>query len=109
MCWLVVDDKVVAPLEIADTRSSRRRGLLGRSAIHGALLLSKTRSVHTVGMKFAIDVAHLDADLRVLRVTTMRPNRLGRWVWRAQHVLEAEATTLARLGISSGTQIAVRS
>ena len=48
------------------------------------MLLQPARSVHTFGMRFAIDVAHVDADMRVLRLTTMAPNRLGRPVWRAR-------------------------
>ena len=108
MAWLVVDDRVVAPVEVAVTRSARRRGLLGRQGIDGAMLLSPARSVHTVGMQFVIDVAHLDSEMRVLSVTTMRPGRFGRLVWRARHVLETEAGSLRRLGVSPGAQIEVR-
>ena len=31
--WLVAEDRVVASLEVADTRAARRRGLLGRDGI----------------------------------------------------------------------------
>ncbi len=108
MAWLLVEDQVVAPVEVAATRGARRRGLLGRQGIDGAMLLSPARSVHTVGMKFAIDVAHLDSEMRVLAVTTMKPGRLGRFCWRARHVLEAEAGSLQRFGIGPGVQIGVQ-
>src|SRR5690606_19882018 len=65
------------PLEVAASPRARTRGLLGRDGIEGALLLTPARSVHTFGMRFAIDVAHLDAELRVLSVCTMAPGRLG--------------------------------
>lgn len=107
MPWLVADDKVVASLEVADSRAARRRGLLGRDGIDGAMLLSPARSVHTVRMRFPIDVAHLDRDLVVLGVVTMPPNRVGRWHPRARHVLEAEAGSLARWGLTPGTRIEV--
>ena len=100
---------MVASVEVADTRGARRKGLLGRQGIEGAMLLSPTKSVHTVGMKFAIDVAHLDSDMRVLAVTTMKPGRVGRFCWRTRHVLEAEAGSLQRFGINPGVQIEVRS
>ena len=61
MPWLVHDSKVLATLEVADSLTSRSKGLLGRDGIEGALLLSPARSVHTVRMRFAIDVAFLDA------------------------------------------------
>ncbi len=109
MAWLVVEDRVVAPVEVSTTRSARRKGLLGRQGVNGAMLLSPARSVHTVGMQFAIDVAHLDSTMCVLSVTTMKPGRFGRLVWRARHVLETEAGSLQRLGISPGVQIEVRS
>jgi uncharacterized protein len=109
MPWLVAGDHVVASLEIADTRASRRRGLLGRDGIEGALLLSPARSVHTMRMRFPIDVAHLDADMIVLAVVTMPPWRLGRWHRHARNVIEAEAGSLRRWGIEPGVQIEVRS
>ena len=72
------------------------------------MLLSGTRSVHTVGMQFAIDVAHLDSDMRVLTVAMMGPRRIGRYSWRARHVLEAEAGSFEQLGIKPGVRIQVR-
>ena len=92
-------DDDLGPVERAVTIAARTRGLLGRTGVDGALLLSPASSVHTIGMRFAIDVAHLDADLRVLRITTMAPNRLGRPVRHSRHVLEAEAGTFARWGL----------
>ena len=85
-CWLVCEGHVLASAERADDRRSRARGLLGRSGISGALVLSQCRSVHTLGMKFAIDVAHLDGEGTVLKITHMRRNRIGVPVWKATTV-----------------------
>lgn len=108
MAWLMVGDRVVASLEVASSRRDRRRGLLGRDGIEGALLLERTRSVHSFGMRFPIDVAHCDRDMRVLRVTTMRANRVGRPVWRASSVIEAEAGSFQRWGIAPGAEVEIR-
>ncbi|RPI09277.1 MAG: DUF192 domain-containing protein, partial [Actinobacteria bacterium] len=62
MAWLVRGGEVLASLEVADTRATRRKGMLGRDGIDGALLLVPARSVHTLGMRFDIDVAFLDRD-----------------------------------------------
>jgi uncharacterized membrane protein (UPF0127 family) len=97
------------PLAIAETRAARRQGLLGTSRVEGALLLRRTSSVHTFGMRFPIDVAHLDAELRVLRTTTMAPNRLGWPVRGARNVLEATAGAFARWGLGPGAVVEVRS
>jgi uncharacterized membrane protein (UPF0127 family) len=106
--WLVRGNDVLASLEVAEGRRARRRGLLGRDGIEGALLLRPARSVHTVRMRFPIDVAHLDADLIVLRVTTMAPWRVGLPVWAARSVLEAEAGAFERWGLAAGDQLEIR-
>ncbi|MEU6861811.1 DUF192 domain-containing protein [Streptomyces sp. NPDC046876] len=93
------------PLEVAASYRARTRGLLGRPGLTGALLLTPATSVHTFGMRFPIDVAHLDRALRVIAVTTMPPNRLGRPRLRARHVLEAEAGAMAAWGLRTGTAL----
>jgi uncharacterized membrane protein (UPF0127 family) len=96
------------PLEVAGSARARRRGLLGRDGIEGALLLSPASSVHTLGMRFAIDVAYLDRKSRVLAVRTMRPGRVGLPRPLARHVLEAEAGAMERWGVRRGVRVAVR-
>jgi uncharacterized membrane protein (UPF0127 family) len=108
MPWLVAGEHVVASLEVAESRRARRRGLLGRDGIEGALMLTPARSVHTLGMRFAIDVAHVDDAMVVLSVVTMRPGRIGRWHPRSRHVIEAEAGSLRRWGIEPGVTIDVK-
>ena len=83
------------PIEVASTRATRRRGLLGRDHLDGGFLLPRTRSVHTVGMRFPIDVALLDRDGVVLAVLTLAPGRLTRSRRRVRSVLEAEAGCFA--------------
>jgi uncharacterized membrane protein (UPF0127 family) len=95
------------PLEIATSYRARTRGLLGRDGLTGAMLLSPAASVHTVRMRFAIDVAYLDRRLRVLAVRTMVPGRFGRPRPRARHVLEAEAGSMAAWGLRPGVTVAV--
>ena len=75
--WLVRDGEVLATAELAATRRERARGLLGRRGYEGALVFRKVRQVHTVGMRFTIDVAFCDGRGRVLRMVTMRPWRVS--------------------------------
>ncbi len=108
MAWLVRDGRVLASLEIAGSRRARMRGLLGRSGLDGALLLRPAASVHTVGMRFAIDVAFVDRDLRVLAVKTLVPNRVTVPVRRARAVIEAEAGTMASWELRPGDVLEIR-
>jgi uncharacterized membrane protein (UPF0127 family) len=105
---LVRDGHVLATLKDAETRTERRRGLLGRDRVEGVLHLVPARSVHTFGMRFPIDVVHLDGDLRVLRIRTMAPNRLGAFVFGARSVIEAEAGAMSHWGVSVGDQFEIR-
>ncbi|WKU46695.1 DUF192 domain-containing protein [Streptomyces sp. VNUA116] len=93
------------PLEIAASYRARTRGLLGRDAVDGALLLTPAASVHTFRMRFAIDVAYLDRHLTVLAVRTMRPGRLGLPRLRARHVLESAAGAMEGWGLRPGVRV----
>jgi uncharacterized protein len=95
------------PVEIAASYGTRRRGLLGRDGLDGALLLTPCGSVHTLGMRFAIDVAYLDRRMRVLAVRTVRPGRMPLPRLRARHVLEAEAGAMAGWGVRAGVRLLV--
>ncbi|MFJ9740364.1 DUF192 domain-containing protein [Streptomyces sp. NPDC101166] len=98
---------VTVPLEIASSYRARTRGLLGRTSLDGALLLSPANSVHTFRMRIPIDVAYLDRRLNVLTVRTMPPGRLGLPRLRARHVLEAEAGAMAGWGVRAGARVEV--
>jgi uncharacterized membrane protein (UPF0127 family) len=108
LAWLVRDGEVLASIEIPHGRRGRARGLLGRDGIDGALLLRPCRHVHSVGMRFAIDVAFCDRAGVVLRTCTLRPWRLSPLVWRAASVVEAEAGAFARWGVAAGQHLEVR-
>nr|WSZ98135.1 DUF192 domain-containing protein [Streptomyces sp. NBC_00857] len=95
-------------LEIAASYGTRRRGLLGRTGIEGALLITPCNSVHTFRMRFTIDVAYLDKELKVIDVRTLKPGRFPLPRWRARHVLEAEGGAMARWGLRPGVRVAVQ-
>lgn len=108
MPWLLRDGEVLASLEVARDRRARVRGLLGRDGIEGALLLRPCRSVHTIGLRFPIDVAFCDRDLVVVRIVRLGRFRMARPVLRSQAVLEAEAGAFARWGLQLGDQLDVK-
>ncbi|MEU2434883.1 DUF192 domain-containing protein [Streptomyces rubradiris] len=95
------------PLEISASYRARTKGLLGRDAVDGAMLLSPASGVHTFGMRIPIDVAYLDRRLTVIAVRTMPPGRLGLPRPRARHVLEAAAGAMAGWGIRAGVRVEV--
>ena len=108
MAWLLRDGEVLASLEIAEGHRARARGLLGRPGFEGALLLERTRSVHSFGMAFPIDVAICDRDLVVRRTLQLRPGRMTRPRLRGGQVIEAEAGMFALWGLCPGDVLEVR-
>jgi uncharacterized protein len=108
MPWLLREGEVLASLELARSRRERVQGLLGRDGIEGALLIEPARSVHTVGMRFPVDVAFCDGDMTVLKVVRMARHRVSLPVLRARYVIEAEAGAFARWELHPGDQLEVK-
>ena len=108
MAWLVTEGRVLASCESATDRRARRRGLLGRDEIEGALVLTSCRWVHTLGMRFALDVAYLDENGIVVKTVHMRRQRVGAPVWRARTVVEAQEGAFGRWGLRVGDVVELR-
>lgn len=105
---MVSEEQVLASVAVAHTPTERRRGPLGREASDGTVLLRPARSVHTVGMRSAVDGAHLGRDLQVLRATTMARSRVGMLVLTAGAAVEAPAGSVGPPGLSEGDVLEVR-
>jgi uncharacterized protein len=85
-------------LLVAADRRARRRGLGRLDALPAghALLLERCRSVHTLGMRFALDLLWLDDAGALVRLDrAVAPRRL-RTCLRARAVVEAPAGEGAR-------------
>jgi uncharacterized protein len=102
---LFVDGQDVGVLSVAASPSERRRGLLGIDSFDGAMWFPGIKSVHTFGMRFAIDVAYIDDSGKVTRIQTMRPGRLGPWVRRAAGILEAEGGQFEHWALRAGSLV----
>jgi uncharacterized membrane protein (UPF0127 family) len=77
----------------AQTHRSRRRGLARLDALapEHALHIPQTPSVHTFGMRFALDLIWLDGSGEVVRVDRDVPRRRMRLCVRARSVVETAA------------------
>jgi uncharacterized membrane protein (UPF0127 family) len=105
--WLLRDGDVVCALEMADS-AAERGALRGRRGCEGALHVDGARTVHTAGMKFAIDVAFLSTDLRVVRLARLKPWRVALGGRAAHSAVQTEAGSLERWGVQVGDQLEVR-
>ena len=102
MRWLICDGKVLASVEVPVAYKAKLKGLIGRSYLDGAFLLKGVQSVHTFGMKFDLDVAFLNADMKIVKVVALKPYRFSWPSLKAKYALEAEAGAFAQWGIGTG-------
>jgi hypothetical protein len=107
MAWLLRQGEVLASLEVAETPLDRARGFAGRNHHDRALLLTPLRIAHTVGVRFPLDVAYLDADLVVLSTRRMAPFRVGRPRRRVHAVLEVDAGAFERWHLRAGDRLEI--
>lgn len=101
---------LVPKLEKATSFWARSKGLLGRKslAMNHALWIIRCNSIHTLFMKFPIDVVFVDRHLVVRKVIAqVKPWRVVLPVWRAAHVIEFSPGFLATTPIRIGEQLHV--
>ena len=98
---------VALEVDVAATRATRRRGLLGRESVGATegLLLTPCKAVHTVGMRFPIDVIFIDRDGRAVRIVpALAPWRIAMST-RAKAVIELAVGTAAAADIQIGDML----
>lgn len=93
--------------QVAERFSERAFGLIFRPPPGSgeALVFERCAAVHTCFMRYAIDVVFVDAQQRVLRISTgLAPWRMA-WCRGAQGVLELRSGEAARLGLAPGQRL----
>ena len=99
---------IVSRVVIADSYWSRFWGLMGRRTLgeDEGLLIEPCSSIHTMFMRFAIDVVFLDREHRVVKVATVPPFRAA--LGGGSHsVLEIPAGTAERNGVAVGDALSL--
>ncbi len=94
----------------ADNFITRLVGLLKRSGLgpEEALWLMPSKGIHTIGMKFPIDVVFLDRKNFVLGIVPgMAPYRISRIELRAYSVLELPNGTIKKSQTEVGDQLEI--
>ena len=100
---------MIAPrLEAALDSASRRRGLLGRERwTDSALVLAPCNAVHTLFMRFAIDVLFVDRAGSIVRMRRAVPPWRIALAWRGFATIELPAGTIDRTGLREGDRLAI--
>jgi uncharacterized protein len=100
-------DDLGVKVSITETVQERLRGLLGRDHLPSgeALLLKRCGSVHTFGMRFAIDVVFLDRCERTVAIHHNVRKRRMLFNLRAAQTLEMPAGAARDWGLVVGDQL----
>lgn len=103
---------LASELSLADTHWTRLRGLLGTSANEfgngSGLWIKPCRGVHTLGMRFPIDVLYLDRNQVVIHIERgLPPWRFAPVKLQATSVLELPCQTVAESGTQLGDNIEI--
>lgn len=91
----------------ADRPLERMRGLLGRPPLEKGqgLLIDPCSSIHTLGMRYVLDIAFLDGALGIVRLCRhVVPLRMA-FGWGARSTLEMADGEIDRLGLKVGDQL----
>lgn len=97
---------------LADSFLTRLRGLLGKSSLEAGsgILIRPSSGVHTMGMRFPIDVVALDKNLRVVKLwRRLPPNRITSVSLKTHSVLELAPGQIDACRIEAGDCLAVSS
>ncbi len=104
---------VAADVEVARTVWKRVRGLMGRAARDfpegKGFWIVPSEGIHTLGMRFPIDVCYLDRNGQIVRAYhRLRPFRFAAVLWRAHSVLELPAGVLLRTSTEVGDTLEIK-
>lgn len=99
---------LAAEAGIAATIFSRMKGLLGRSSLEEGegLVITPCMSIHTFGMRFAIDAVFFDGSNKAVAVLRrLKPNRASRIYPSARGVIELPAGALEGAPVEPGDEL----
>jgi uncharacterized membrane protein (UPF0127 family) len=98
-------------IRVAETRSTRRRGLLGSSGLKSGegMWIVPCPGVHTFAMRFSLDLVYIDRSRRVRKIVRdLPPGRISFCV-SAGSVLELPAGAIAATRTAVGDQLTFES
>jgi uncharacterized membrane protein (UPF0127 family) len=103
--------ELASNVAVADSLLKRLKGLLGKETLQRGegLWIKPCMSIHTVAMKFPIDVIFLNRKKRVIAIVKkIRPNRCTRLYPRAASVLELQEGIIEATATEIGDEIEIR-
>lgn len=100
---------MVTDAALANTFFARLKGLLGTKKLdHGkGLIIRPCNSIHTVGMKYAIDIIFLDNQDKIVKLINDMPSGKFSLCSESRYVVELPAGTIEATGTTVGDKISL--
>ena len=91
--------------KVADTFISRLCGLIPESGLAEGegLIITRCKSIHMIGMRFAIDAVFVDKnDVVTGLIENIRPWRFSPTFWKSSYVIELPVGTIQKARLEPG-------
>ncbi len=88
---VIFNDKYSFELKVKSSFLQKLRGLLGVQYLkeNQGIILTKCKQIHTIGMKFPVDIAVLNREGQVIDfVSELKPGKIGRYYKEAYYIIE---------------------
>lgn len=105
-CETTIGDRIV----VADTGVTRMVGLLRQTGLDAGtgLWITPSSGVHTIGMRFTIDVIGLDKSMTVTRLwKRLVPQRITAVSLKVRSVIELPAGRIEECGVQLGDKLQI--
>jgi len=100
MMKLVINNKEIIDIKVADTSFTRIKGLMFKKEINKGLLIKPCSSIHTFFMRKNIDVLFLDKQGVIIKmIHSMKPWKISPFVLKAKAVIELPENTIEKMNI----------
>lgn len=106
----VTESEVLAEnTQMADSFFKRLKGLLGTDGIESgsAMVLKPCNSVHTIGMRYPIDVIFVDGNNKVLKLVSHLPALRFAFCSEASYVVELKAGVIDARSLRIGNELRI--
>ena len=107
----ITQNKIIATnAQLANTFFTRLKGLLGTSRLEAGkgLIIRPCNSIHTVGMKYAIDVLFMDEHDQILKIVMgMKAGKFSFCRNNSSYVVELPAGVVAATGTAIGDNLSI--
>lgn len=101
------EELIISHVWRAEAMLDRMRGLLGRAPLQigQALLITPCNSIHTLGMKYSLDIVFIDAKGTILKICrNLRSFRMAGCIG-AHSIIEFTAGEAERIGLLVGDEL----